>query len=182
MNPIKVLDLGCGARKIEGAVGMDQEPLQNVDVVHNLDAFPYPQESSSFDRIVLRHVLEHLDDVIKVMNEVHRIGKPDGMVEIHTPHFTSLNAYNDPTHKHFFSLLAFDFFCGGTAHGYLVKSPFEMVERRVSFWPLHDKLGFTPYHWLGLRWLAEKHPNFFERFLAFIFPIMEFRVILRIKK
>jgi len=182
MSQNKILDVGCGNRKIDGAVGMDREPLNAVDIVHDLDSFPYPQKDNSFDRIVLRHVLEHLTDVLRVMEEVHRIGKPGALVEIHTPHFTSLNSYNDPTHKHQFSLLAFEFFCGGTMHGYLVKSRFKMVKREVFFWPLHDKLPFTPYHWIGLKWIAERHPNFFERFLCFLFPIMEFRITLQVEK
>ena len=55
----KVLDLGCGPHKLPGAVGIDLQQLPGVDVVHNLDIFPYPFEANSFDEVHCYHVLEH---------------------------------------------------------------------------------------------------------------------------
>jgi SAM-dependent methyltransferase len=107
-----ILDLGCGARKTPGSIGLDRENLPGVDVVHDLGKYPYPLETSRFERIVMRHAAEHVDDVIRLMEEVHRIGKPGARVEIYAPHYTSSNSYRDPTHKHHFSLFSFDFFCG----------------------------------------------------------------------
>jgi len=182
MTTEKILDLGCGARKTPGSFGVDQMPLEGVDVVHDLNRYPYPIESNSFDRIVLRHVAEHVDDVVKLMEEIHRIGRNGGTIEIHVPHFSSSNSYNDPTHKHHFSLLTFDFFCGGTAHGYLVRSEFRLKRRLIDFWPLHDKVPFVPYHLLGIRWFATHHPVLFERFFPFFFPIKEFTIELEVVK
>ncbi|MCG3203800.1 MAG: hypothetical protein KCHDKBKB_00472 [Elusimicrobia bacterium] len=182
MSNMKILDLGCGARKTEGAIGLDQIPLPGVDVVHNLDVYPYPLESHQFDRIVIRHVAEHVEDVVKLMEEVHRLGKSGATIEIHVPHYTSANAYIDPTHKHHFSLLAFDFFCGGTQHGYILKTKFKMLRRHLEFWSLHDKISLVPAHFLGVRCFATKHPVFFERFLAFFFPLREFQVFLEVEK
>ena len=178
----KILDLGCGARKTPGATGLDQVQLDGVDIVHDLDSYPYPIQAASYDRVVLRHVAEHVDDVVALMEECHRIVRPGGVVEIHVPHYTSSNSYNDPTHKHHFSLLTWEFFCGGTAHGYLVKFPFRMKKRVVDLWALHDKLGFEPYRWIGIAWLAERHPIFYERFLAFLFPLKEYSVELEVLK
>jgi SAM-dependent methyltransferase len=182
MSGKKVLDLGCGARKTPGAVGLDRVRLDGVDVVHDLDVYPYPVETSSFDHIILRHVAEHVEDVVALMDEIHRIGRPGATIEIHVPHFTSCNAYTDPTHKHHFSLLTFDFFCGGTVHGYILKSRFKRVKRQLFFWELHDKFSFVPYHWLPVRWFANHHPILYERFFAFWFPLKEFRVFLEVEK
>lgn len=180
---MRILDLGCGNRKSEGAVGLDREEIRGVDIVHDMNNFPYPLEPDSFDRIFMKHVVEHIPDTVSLMNEVHRIAKPGAEVEIHTPHYTSCNSYNDPTHVHHFSLKTFDFFCGETAHDYILKTTrYSLVKREVFFWPLHDRLGWTPYHWIGIKWLAEKHSIFYERFLAFLFPVMEFRVILKVVK
>lgn len=182
MSSRKVLDLGCGSRKNEGAVGLDRVKLDGVHNVHDLDVYPYPIEKGSYDHIIMRHVAEHVTDVVALMGEIHRILKVGGTIEIHVPHFTSVNAYTDPTHLHHFSLLAFDFFCGGTVHGYILKSNFKMVKREIFFWELHDKLPLVPYHLLGVRWFATRHPIFFERFLTFLFPIKEFRVTLEAVK
>lgn len=55
----EILDLGCGTRKREGAIGVDKIPSV-ADILHDLDCFPYPFEDSSFDEIHLDNVLEHL--------------------------------------------------------------------------------------------------------------------------
>jgi len=182
MDNEKVLDLGCGARKRTGSIGLDRVALAGVDIVHDLDHFPYPLSDSSFDRIILRHVVEHVSDVVALMEEIHRIGRPGAIVEIYTPHFTSASSFSDPTHKHHFSLLTFDFFCGATDHGYVHKAKYEIIKRNVEFWSLHDKIPFVPYHWLGIRWFVHRHPIFYERFLCFLFPIQEFHVFLSIIK
>jgi hypothetical protein len=58
---------------------------QNVDIIHNLNIFPYPLEDESFDEIYIDNTLEHLDNVIGVMEEVHHwliCKKPFGEVNI----------------------------------------------------------------------------------------------------
>ena len=42
---MKMLDLGCGSLKVEGAVGLDNVSIPNVDIVHDLLDFPYPIEN-----------------------------------------------------------------------------------------------------------------------------------------
>jgi len=57
-----------------------------------------------------------------------------------------------------------------------------MTNKKAEFWPLHDRWGWIPHHWMGLRWLALHHTVFYERFLAFIFPMKEFIVEMEIIK
>ena len=69
--------LGSGDRPIEGYVNVDMNPnAPKVDVVHDLDRFPWPFESNSADHIVMEHCLEHLTDHCRAMKELHRILKP----------------------------------------------------------------------------------------------------------
>ena len=77
---MKNTDIGCGLQKIPGAIGRDNNPASQADVFHNLDQFPYPFEDNQFDRIYGTDVLEHLDDVIRTMEEIDRIGRPGGEV------------------------------------------------------------------------------------------------------
>ena len=95
---IKILDLGCGKKKREGAIGVDFSDRHDADVIHDLNAFPYPFDDDSVDEIYLDNVLEHLDDPLKVMEEVHRICKPNGLVKVIVPYFRSVWAFIDPTH------------------------------------------------------------------------------------
>jgi SAM-dependent methyltransferase len=177
-----VLDLGCGPNKEPGSIGCDRVPLPGVDILHDLDVFPYPLKDGSFDRIVVRHCLEHLQDVVRVMEELHRIARPGGEVVISMPHYSSANAFGDPTHKHYFALHSFDLFAREAPYGYVTKGRFALTHRRVEFWPWHDRWPWLHGGKLGLRWLIEKHPIFYERFLAFTFPIKEFTVHLRVIK
>ena len=73
MHSKKLLDLGCGNNKRVGALGIDFNSRTAADLVHNLNVFPYPLESETFDEVYVDNCLEHLDDVIRVMEEIHRV-------------------------------------------------------------------------------------------------------------
>ena len=102
---MKILDLGCGDNKVEGAIGLDNIALSEVDIVHDLLHFPYPIKANSFDTIYLRHVIEHfnIDKINNIMNECYRILKKDGQLFINVPHVFSIAAFTDPTHKQYFT-------------------------------------------------------------------------------
>lgn len=55
------LDLGCGACK-QGKdwIGMDIRQEPGVDIVHNLEQFPYPLPDNSCSMVLASHVLEHM--------------------------------------------------------------------------------------------------------------------------
>ena len=107
----KVLDLGCGKKKTVGAVGVDSMNFPGVDVVHNLNSFPYPFSEGSFDAVILNHVIEHLDSVVDTVKEIHRVLKKGGEVWLVTPHFTDCHSWIDPTHKSHLSIGSFSVFC-----------------------------------------------------------------------
>lgn len=107
----KILDIGCGSLKTDGAVGLDILKLNGVDIVHDLNVFPYPIETDQFDKIYCLHVLEHVDDLIGTMKELYRIIKPGGSIYIRVPHASCCTtAWADPTHKRFFVHRSFEHF------------------------------------------------------------------------
>jgi len=55
------LDIGCGERKNDGFIGMDIRPMKGVDIVWNLERFPYPLPDESVSLAVASHVLEHIN-------------------------------------------------------------------------------------------------------------------------
>ncbi len=109
---VKILDVGCGANKYEGAVGLDYNSKTAADVIHDLGMFPYPFEDSEFDLIVSRHVIEHVPDVIGFVEELHRIAKPGGRIELVTPHYTNPDWAADPTHRNHLNSYSFNSFIG----------------------------------------------------------------------
>ncbi len=163
---MKVLQLGCGPRKRPGAIGVDINPRSAADVICDLNSIPYPFVSDSFDLILCEHVLEHLDNVIQTMNELHRICKPHGRIFVEVPHYSSTYAFRDPTHKHFFSIHTFDYFLEGTPVCQFHYSDVRFRLLRVEFPP---PLGAGFLKRLTFR-LINRYIDWYERRLAFILP------------
>ena len=46
---MKIFDVGCGANKTEGAIGLDHNPRTNADVIHDLGELPYPFPDNEFE-------------------------------------------------------------------------------------------------------------------------------------
>jgi hypothetical protein len=101
------LDIGCGKNKREGFLGMDQFPMDGVDIVCDARVTPWvdkdgvPMEADSVDEIHCSHFLEHLTATERVhfYNEAYRVLKTGSKATIITPHWASNRAYGDPTHQ-----------------------------------------------------------------------------------
>ncbi|OGG45170.1 hypothetical protein A2673_03705 [Candidatus Kaiserbacteria bacterium RIFCSPHIGHO2_01_FULL_50_13] len=96
-TPLKI-NLGSSGINKEGYINVDIRHSVNPDVIHDLNAFPYPFESDSADHIRMVHVLEHLDKPFLVMQELHRILKPGGTLYIAVPHFSRGFTHAEHTH------------------------------------------------------------------------------------
>jgi len=116
---MRVLNLGAGNRLVKGAVQHDRvKHRPEIDVVHDLNLLPWPFEDKSFDKIVALAVFEHLDiDLVASLNECHRILVKGGHLIIKLPLQSGFNAYDDPTHRWFFTLRSLDQFCPETPRG-----------------------------------------------------------------
>ena len=79
---MKTLVLGCGLKKPLGSIGIDINPAAMADIIHDLNAVPYPLKNDQFDLIICHDILEHLDNIIPSMQEIHRIGKHGACVDI----------------------------------------------------------------------------------------------------
>lgn len=103
----RCLNLGCGdkPRMREGPdhwVNIDIKPFDGVDIVRDLRR-GLPFADGTFDHVLADNILEHFDsdDFVFVLNEIDRVLKVGGTVEIIVPHAFSQGAYQDPTHKLF---------------------------------------------------------------------------------
>lgn len=172
-GPGSILDIGCGSAKTPGAVGLDISADTDADIVHDLDAFPYPVEDSSFDQILLQDVLEHVAEPIRLFEELHRIARPGARIQLRTPHFSSVLAYGDPTHRHYLSTLAIR----------SLAEPRFAHYTAVRFRTLHVSLDlWLPFRAVGLGRLANRFPETYEKYLAFRFPAMNIRAELEALK
>lgn len=133
MESPKKLHLGCGNEIKSGFVNLDSINLPGVDVVHNLNIFPWPFKDNTFSHIFSISTLEHLDNLVKVMEEIHRVCKRGAVIEIRVPHFASLGAYKDPTHKIFFSYYTFDYFAENFDYNFYTPVRFKIIERKIIY-------------------------------------------------
>jgi SAM-dependent methyltransferase len=79
------IDLGCGAAKETGFIGLDRYPLPGVDIIANLDE-PLPFHTDSVDLIFASHSLEHVQTLLATMKEIYRVSKHGAQLCILAPY------------------------------------------------------------------------------------------------
>jgi len=130
----KILDVGCGLKKVPGAVGIDYIKLDGVDIVHDLNIYPWANlDADTFDEIYMLDVLEHLDDVIAALKECYRLLRSGGKLFIRVAYWNHKYSYSDPTHKHYFSEITFKFFTGNKWRPYYTDFKFTDLKIDYSF-------------------------------------------------
>lgn len=103
MKKSNKLNLGSGNNKLEGWTNVDSQEQYSPDVLWDLNVFPYPFPDNSFVEILLRDVLEHLDNPIRVLEECRRIAEHRATLVVRVPHAFSYANVTDITHKHNFT-------------------------------------------------------------------------------
>lgn len=125
------LNLGCGEKYLAGYVNCDVLPHIRADQRFDLDRLPYPFESGVAEEILMDNVLEHLEDVPKVMGELHRILRPGGRLRVLVPYGKTDWALQDPTHKHYFTERSMNYFTEGHPYNYYTTFRFRLIEARL---------------------------------------------------
>lgn len=121
------LSLACGGAKPEGFKGVDIVKTKDVDYVQDLLTFPWSQfADNSVDEIECQNFVEHIphgdsrdDPFFRFFDEIHRILKPaefdpanpniptKGFARIVCPYYSSMRAWQDPTHQRAISEASF---------------------------------------------------------------------------
>jgi len=160
----RVLDVGCGVNKYPGSVGIDRIAGTAADVLVDVDRLPYPFRAGTFDHVRAVHVIEHVADVIRSMEEWHRLLRRGGTLYIATPHYTDFSSFCDPTHRWHLNSYSLRYF--GADHagfGYYSTARFRERSVRVkllSFWRL-----------LGFELMVNAFPRFrrfWEHYLCYV--------------
>lgn len=121
------LSLACGDAKPEGFKGVDIFKTASADYVQDLLQFPWSQfADNSVDEIECMNFVEHIphgdsrdDPFFQFFDEIHRILKPavfdsnnpniplHGFARIVCPYYSSMRAWQDPTHQRAISEASF---------------------------------------------------------------------------
>ncbi|NJB69073.1 ubiquinone/menaquinone biosynthesis C-methylase UbiE [Desulfobaculum xiamenense] len=137
------LQLGCGKRNRPGYFNLDIVPLDNVDIVADLNqplcAFP----DNSVRQIYSHQVFEHVANLMGLMEELYRVCAPGATLEISVPHFSNQYGYSDPTHVRLFGLYSMCYFVQESSQPFRRKVPdfytharFRLEHVHVSFYQM----------------------------------------------
>ncbi|MDD5133665.1 MAG: methyltransferase domain-containing protein [Candidatus Nanoarchaeia archaeon] len=166
---MKNLNLGSGKDYKQGFINLDYNKQYRADVYHDINKIPYPFKKEEFDYVYCSHILEHVDDLFKTLDELLRITKVNGKIHIKVPHFSNGNGYNDLSHKRFFGWFTFKQIQEGY---YNKKFNFKIEKQRFNFLsenhPILNKLCSWKFNILP--------KQFYERFLCWIFPVGEIEI------
>ena len=180
----KILHLGCGTTRMEGAINADHIKMPGVDVVFDLEKPPYPLVENNFDEVHMYFVLEHITDHFAVIKEIHRILKPGGRCYIRVPHFSSMYAWGEFTHKRGYAHGSFDIFEDTNNRSYYSDIRFKVIRKRVKYFLTYpyDWYNFNSWfpHWEKkwysfivkgfvdtIQFFIDLNPEIFERFWCY---------------
>jgi SAM-dependent methyltransferase len=112
-----MIDIGCGFNKQPGFVGMDKRDIEGVDIIHDVEIFPWPLADDSCAVAVASHLVEHIKPWLQIdfINEAWRVLEPGGIFAISTPYAESFGYLQDPTHCSPWNEATVEYFCAGTA-------------------------------------------------------------------
>ena len=180
------IDLGSGPNPKKGCYSIDHLQLDGIDIVADLNK-PFdllPDNSAEY--VFSSHALEHVEQFLPLIAELHRITIAGGMIEIVVPHFSNPFFYSDPTHVRFFGLYTMNYFVPTEMQKMARRVPtfysdirFELESIKLYFYRtnLFDRIC-VPF----LRAFVNFSPatqEFYERRLSWIFPAAEIRYKLR---
>jgi len=161
----EVLEIGAGPVKRTGVTTLDFRASVSPDILHNLDNLPWPVSDASFDAVYMFSVIEHVSEPLKVIEECHRVLRPNGKIYLLTPHFSATASYTDLTHRWHFSSRSFDYFVDGTPlygdYDFYSEARFVKETRMISLCGVFDYVPF-------MQWLANKFLYIWEDYLCFM--------------
>jgi SAM-dependent methyltransferase len=110
----QILDVGCGTgmmlselTRYGDAFGVDasEDALEacrsrGLKQVQRADSPPLPFERESFDVITVLDVLEHLDDDVGMLGDLHRLLRPGGLLLVTVPAYMFLWGPHDEINEH----------------------------------------------------------------------------------
>ena len=178
-----VLDIGCGRNKRAGAIGIDRVALPGVDLVHDLNCFPYPFEDNRFDEVWAVHVIEHMDSILAVMEEIHRICRPGARVTVITPHHSDSVSWQDPTHKWHLNCYSFNYFDPDYHTNHYTNARFRILSRELEIASIWKTIGLQ-----ALINLDNRRPGFrfvrklWEQHLCFLLRGKQMTFVLQVIK
>lgn len=185
--PNVVLELGCGNhKKVDGSIGIDALDYDCVDIVGDIYEVLARMPNSSVDAVYSYHFFEHVADLSLLMEELARVLKDGGLLEVVVPHFSNPYFYSDYTHKSFFGLYSFSYFSKDN----ILKREVPTYGKSIKFDLSNVNLVFKsprPFYFryiikfiVGIVFNLNNYmKEFYEENLCYIFPCYEVKYSLK---
>ena len=126
---MKKLNLGCGYRKEQGCINIDNRAEVSPDIVADInDGLPFP--SNSIDEARAVDFLEHIPigKTINAIEEIYRVLKSNGTFYHMTPSTRGAGAFMDPTHVSFWNIASWLYYTDDSHRNlYGIKAKFRVV-------------------------------------------------------
>jgi len=136
------LELGCGKNKKQGYYGLDIFPYPCVDKTVDIEK-GLPFKDNSIEEVYTCDFLEHTNNFHFIMEEIYRVCKPNALVKIRVPHFSSKAAFFE-YHKRFFTYSSFALMEKKEEMIYNHDLNFKIVNRKLLFF----KKWYFPWNYL----------------------------------
>jgi SAM-dependent methyltransferase len=180
-----VLELGCGQHKSDpAAIGVDRLDAPCVDIVGEVHGVLARLPDASVGRIITSHLLEHIDDLERLVHEMARVLADGARLEVTVPHFSNPHFYSDPTHRRFFGLYSFSYLARSELFrrevpSYSQELDLELVDVVLAFNSIF-KLPRLAKRGLGrIVNAARVLQEFYEEHCVYLCPCYEVRYLVR---
>lgn len=182
------LNFGAGRTTLPGYYSVDIVELPGIDIVADfnqpLDELP----DNSVDAVHSRASFEHVKNFMGLMEEIHRICKPNADIKIIVPHFSNPYYYSDPTHVQPFGLYTMHYFMdedmqpGRKVPSFYTSARFDLVSIRLQFYreKLVDK--FIEPIISRLVNISINTQDIYERRFCYLYPAWQVIYQLHVKK
>ena len=134
------LNLGCGRSPLANWINVDSTALPGVDLVRDLEKGPLPYDDGSVEEIRASHFLEHVVRPLSLMQELHRVAKPDALATFRVPYGSSDDADEDPTHVRRYFVGSWGYFRGSSKTRKL-SSGSRSASRTILLYALCEKIA-----------------------------------------
>ena len=89
--------------------------------------------------ILCFNVLEHIHNIIQLLEEIYRVGKPGALIKINVPHFSGMDTHQDITHVRGFGSRVFYPFTGKREEvSHYANCRFSQLKSKITFWPITE--------------------------------------------
>jgi len=157
------IDIGGGHNPKEGFKSLDM--CSGADIVCDIEK-RWPMEDCSVGELHTQHTLEHVKDLIHVMNEMWRVMKWESYATIIVPHSDSAIAYGDPTHVRFMNAQSMKYFQGKYINKYKldygIRCAFAELVNETKVIDADIRAGETKPYFIEQRWVLCKSRKYFK--------------------